>query len=86
MYSRRCTLAFASAMRIMDSMWRTVIGTLPVALKSRWNHINVVHVLLVQPLSAAETFYSLKPDKNQFWLFWNSSLQINIPSLFPSVK
>ena len=29
-YSRRCMRAWASAMRMIDSMWRTVIGILPV--------------------------------------------------------
>ena len=34
-YSRRCILALASAMRIIDSRWRTVIGYEPVESDSR---------------------------------------------------
>ena len=33
--SRRCMRACASDMRMMDSMWRTVMGMLPVAIDSR---------------------------------------------------
>ena len=34
-YSLRCILACASAIRIIDSMWRTVIGMEPVAYKTK---------------------------------------------------
>lgn len=34
-YSRRCILALASAMRIIDSRWRTVMGYEPVESDSR---------------------------------------------------
>ena len=39
-YSRRCIFACASAIRIMDSIWRTVMGIEPVAFKKQKKNKN----------------------------------------------
>lgn len=40
-YSRRCILAWASDIRITDSMWRTVMGILPVACVKKETNTNI---------------------------------------------